>query len=65
MTIWRKTAYLPLFISRQIDIYRERQGHILTATRSLQPLQKKLAVTTEEPQTKPHALTPVPVAGLP
>jgi homocysteine S-methyltransferase len=35
---------------------------IRSETRSLQPLQKKLAVTTEEPHVKAHALTPVPVA---
>jgi methionine synthase I (cobalamin-dependent)/5,10-methylenetetrahydrofolate reductase len=35
---------------------------IRSETRSLQPLQKKLAVTVEEPQVKAHALTPVPVA---
>jgi methionine synthase / methylenetetrahydrofolate reductase (NADH) len=35
---------------------------IRSETRSLQPLQKKLAVTVEEPQVKAHALTPVPSA---
>jgi homocysteine S-methyltransferase len=35
---------------------------IRSETRSLQPLQKKLAVTAEEPQVKAHALTPVPMA---
>jgi len=35
---------------------------IRSETRSLQPLQKKLAVTVEEPQVKAHALTPVAVA---
>jgi homocysteine S-methyltransferase len=35
---------------------------IRSETRSLQPLQKKLAVTTEEPHAKAHALTPVPLA---
>jgi methionine synthase I (cobalamin-dependent)/5,10-methylenetetrahydrofolate reductase len=33
---------------------------IRSETRSLQPLQKKLAVTVEEPQAKAHALAPVP-----
>ncbi|HEY2012793.1 MAG TPA: bifunctional homocysteine S-methyltransferase/methylenetetrahydrofolate reductase [Bryobacteraceae bacterium] len=32
---------------------------IRSETRSLQPTQKKLAVTVEEPQTKAHALVPV------
>ena len=32
---------------------------IRSETRSLQPLQTKLAVTVEEPQAKPHALAPV------
>ncbi len=36
---------------------------IRSETRSLQPLQKKLAITVEEPQTKAHALTPVPMAS--
>jgi homocysteine S-methyltransferase len=36
---------------------------IRSETRSLQPLQKKLTITVEEPQTKAHALTPVPVAA--
>src|SRR5579863_3191517 len=36
---------------------------IRSETRSLQPLQKKLTVTVEEPQTKAHALTPVPMAA--
>jgi methionine synthase / methylenetetrahydrofolate reductase(NADPH) len=36
---------------------------IRSETRSLQPLQKKLAVTVEEPQAKAHALPPVPMAG--
>lgn len=36
---------------------------IRSETRSLQPLQKKLAITVEEPQAKAHALEPVPVAG--
>src|SRR5689334_16136337 len=31
-------------------------------TRSLQPATKKLAVTTEAPQARAHALTPVPIA---
>jgi len=35
---------------------------IRSETRSLQPAQKKLAVTVEEPQAKAHALEPVPVA---
>jgi homocysteine S-methyltransferase len=35
---------------------------IRSETRSLQPLQKKLAVTVEEPQAKVHALAPVPAA---
>jgi len=35
---------------------------IRSETRSLQPLQKKLTVTVEEPQVKAHALTPVAVA---
>jgi homocysteine S-methyltransferase len=35
---------------------------IRSETRSLQPLQKKLAVTVEEPKVKAHALTPVPIA---
>jgi len=35
---------------------------IRSETRSLQPLQKKLSVTVEEPHTKAHALQPVPVA---
>jgi homocysteine S-methyltransferase len=35
---------------------------IRSETRSLQPLQKKLAVTAEEPHVKAHALTPVPIA---
>jgi homocysteine S-methyltransferase len=34
---------------------------IRSETRSLQPLQKKLAVTVEEPKAKVHALTPVAV----
>ncbi len=33
---------------------------IRSETRSLQPLQKKLSVTVEEPEAKPHALPPVP-----
>ena len=33
---------------------------IRSETRSLQPLQKKLAVTVEEPEAKAHALAPVP-----
>jgi homocysteine S-methyltransferase len=33
---------------------------IVSETRSLQPLQKGLAVTAEEPAAKPHALDPVP-----
>jgi 5,10-methylenetetrahydrofolate reductase len=36
---------------------------IRSETRSLQPLQKKLSVTVEEPQSKAHALRPVPAAG--
>jgi homocysteine S-methyltransferase len=36
---------------------------IRSETRSLQPLQKKLAVTVEEPHVRAHALTPVPIAG--
>jgi homocysteine S-methyltransferase len=36
---------------------------IRSETRSLQPLQKKLTITVEEPQTKAHALMPVPVAA--
>src|ERR1022692_3545316 len=36
---------------------------IRSETRSLQPLQKKLTITVEEPQAKAHALTPVPVAA--
>jgi homocysteine S-methyltransferase len=36
---------------------------IRSETRSLQPLQKKLAVTVEEPEVKAQALTPVPIAG--
>ena len=35
---------------------------IRSETRSLQPLQKKLGVTVEEPEVKAHALTPVPMA---
>jgi homocysteine S-methyltransferase len=35
---------------------------IRSETRSLQPLQKKLAITVEEPQAKSQALAPVPVA---
>ena len=35
---------------------------IRSETRSLQPAQKKLAVTVEEPQAKAHALAPVPMA---
>jgi homocysteine S-methyltransferase len=35
---------------------------IRSETRSLQPLQKKLSVTVEEPKVKAQALTPVPVA---
>src|SRR5215471_11466611 len=35
---------------------------IRSETRSLQPSQKKLSVTVEEPQVKAHALQPVPVA---
>ena len=35
---------------------------IRSETRSLQPTQKKLAVTVEEPQAKVHALAPVPAA---
>ncbi|MGA3017113.1 MAG: bifunctional homocysteine S-methyltransferase/methylenetetrahydrofolate reductase, partial [Bryobacteraceae bacterium] len=35
---------------------------IRSETRSLQPAQKKLAVTVEEPQAKVHALAPVPAA---
>jgi homocysteine S-methyltransferase len=35
---------------------------IRSETRSLQPLQKKLSVTVEEPQVKAHALQPVPMA---
>ena len=35
---------------------------IRSETRSLQPLQKKLAVTVEEPHVKVHALAPVPMA---
>ena len=35
---------------------------IRSETRSLQPLQKKLAVTVEEPHVKAQALTPVPMA---
>src|SRR6476469_4121959 len=35
---------------------------IRSETRSLQPLQKKLAITVEEPQAKGQALAPVPVA---
>jgi homocysteine S-methyltransferase len=35
---------------------------IRSETRSLQPLQKKLAVTVEEPAVKAHAMTPVPIA---
>ena len=35
---------------------------IRSETRSLQPLQKKLSVTVEEPEVKAHALTPVPMA---
>ena len=35
---------------------------IRSETRSLQPAQKKLAVTVEEPQAKVHALDPVPAA---
>jgi methionine synthase / methylenetetrahydrofolate reductase(NADPH) len=34
---------------------------IRSETRSLQPLQKKLSVTVEEPQAKVHALPPVPM----
>src|SRR5947209_7981829 len=36
---------------------------IRSETRSLQPAQKKLAVTVEQPQVKAQALTPVPVAA--
>jgi homocysteine S-methyltransferase len=36
---------------------------IRSETRSLQPLQKKLSVTVEEPEVKAHALTPVPMAA--
>jgi len=36
---------------------------IRSETRSLQPLQKKLSVTVEEPQVKVHALPPVPMAA--
>jgi homocysteine S-methyltransferase len=36
---------------------------IRSETRSLQPLQTKLAVTVEEPHVRAHALTPVPIAG--
>jgi homocysteine S-methyltransferase len=36
---------------------------IRSETRSLQPLQKKLTITVEEPQAKAHALTPVPMAA--
>ncbi len=36
---------------------------IRSETRSLQPLQKKLTVTVEEPQAKAHALAPVPMAA--
>jgi homocysteine S-methyltransferase len=35
---------------------------IRSETRSLQPLQKKLSVTVEEPEVRAHALTPVPMA---
>ncbi|MGA2196277.1 MAG: bifunctional homocysteine S-methyltransferase/methylenetetrahydrofolate reductase [Bryobacteraceae bacterium] len=35
---------------------------IRSETRSLQPSQKRLAVTVEEPQAKVHALAPVPAA---
>jgi methionine synthase I (cobalamin-dependent) len=35
---------------------------IRSETRSLQPLQKKLSVTVEEPKVKAQALTPVPMA---
>ena len=35
---------------------------IRSETRSLQPLQKKLSATVEEPEVKAHALTPVPMA---
>ncbi|HUI57641.1 MAG TPA: bifunctional homocysteine S-methyltransferase/methylenetetrahydrofolate reductase [Bryobacteraceae bacterium] len=35
---------------------------IRSETRSLQPMQKKLAVTVEEPHAKVHALAPVPMA---
>ncbi len=35
---------------------------IRSETRSLQPVQKKLAVTVEEPQARAHALAPVPMA---
>jgi methionine synthase I (cobalamin-dependent)/5,10-methylenetetrahydrofolate reductase len=35
---------------------------IRSETRSLQPLQKKLAVTVEEPRVKAQALTPVPIS---
>jgi homocysteine S-methyltransferase len=35
---------------------------IRSETRSLQPLQKKLSVTVEEPEVKAQALTPVPMA---
>src|SRR5450755_1538714 len=35
---------------------------IRSETRSLQPLQKKLAVTVDAPQVKTHAMTPVPIA---
>jgi homocysteine S-methyltransferase len=35
---------------------------IRSETRSLQPLQKKLSVTVEEPRVKAHALQPVPMA---
>jgi methionine synthase I (cobalamin-dependent)/5,10-methylenetetrahydrofolate reductase len=35
---------------------------IRSETRSLQPLQKKLAITVEEPHVKAQAMTPVPMA---
>ena len=35
---------------------------IRSETRSLQPLQKKLSVTVEEPHVKAQAMTPVPIA---
>ena len=36
---------------------------IRSETRSLQPLQRKLTITVEEPQAKAHALTPVAMAA--